>query len=379
MQTTPTTRTEPLADRPPSSPEFRVRPWFPRRVLFFVVLGLAVLAVSVIGTGWMLRSHAGDARDEGPPPEISKVIGFGFVDVEGGVVPLRAEQPGSVLRMPVKENQFVEKGTLLLELDSKLARAKADEARADLEVAEAKQRAAEDLPGSLDEEIAAQEDVIVAAEKEVEAARDRAAKAARMVKIGAPGATREDHQAALKLVASAEAMVRVQKAKLRGLKLRKKQTKALIDQAKHQVAAKKAQLQQATDVLGQFVIKAPADGTVLRISVSVGELIGPTRPEPAMIFCPGRPEDRIIRAEIEQEFAAKVKPGMHAVVQDDARLTGKWEGEVKSVSDWYAHRRSLLLEPRQFNDVRTLECIIKLKPGQPPLKIGQRMRVTLGK
>ena len=35
------------------------------------------------------------------------------------------------------------------------------------------------------------------------------------------------------------------------------------------------------------------------------------------------------------------------------------------------------MEPLQFNDVRTLECIVTLDPGQPPLRIGQRVRVTL--
>ena len=34
-------------------------------------------------------------------------------------------------------------------------------------------------------------------------------------------------------------------------------------------------------------------------------------------------------------------------------------------------------EPLQFNDVRTLECIIELDPGQPLLRIGQRVRVQL--
>ena len=35
------------------------------------------------------------------------------------------------------------------------------------------------------------------------------------------------------------------------------------------------------------------------------------------------------------------------------------------------------MEPLQFNDVRTLECIVTLDPDQPPLRIGQRVRVTL--
>ena len=37
------------------------------------------------------------------------------------------------------------------------------------------------------------------------------------------------------------------------------------------------------------------------------------------------------------------------------------------------------LEPLQFNDVRTLECLIALNPGQPPLRIGQRVRVLIGR
>ena len=34
-------------------------------------------------------------------------------------------------------------------------------------------------------------------------------------------------------------------------------------------------------------------------------------------------------------------------------------------------------DPLQLNDVRTLECIIAVETGQPPLRIGQRVRVVL--
>ena len=41
----------------------------------------------------------------------------------------------------------------------------------------------------------------------------------------------------------------------------------------------------------------------------------------------------------------------------------------------------MLLEPGQINDVRTLECLIKLKPGTDvePLRIGQRVHVQIEK
>jgi hypothetical protein len=31
----------------------------------------------------------------------------------------------------------------------------------------------------------------------------------------------------------------------------------------------------------------------------------------------------------------------------------------------------------QYNDVRTLECLIDIDPGQPPLRIGQRVLVQV--
>jgi hypothetical protein len=48
------------------------------------------------------------------------------------------------------------------------------------------------------------------------------------------------------------------------------------------------------------------------------------------------------------------------------------------MSDWYTPRRSIIQEPLQFNDVRTLECIIQLDPDQQMPRIGQRVRVKLG-
>jgi hypothetical protein len=54
-----------------------------------------------------------------------------------------------------------------------------------------------------------------------------------------------------------------------------------------------------------------------------------------------------------------------------------WTGKVLRVGDWMAHRRSILPDPSQFHDIRTLECIIEIAPNQAPLRIGQRVRVAL--
>lgn len=138
--------------------------------------------------------------------------------------------------------------------------------------------------------------------------------------------------------------------------------------------AREALVEQARlGVLGHDLY-APADGTILRVFTSTGDLLG-TQPKVAAIqFCPHG--ERIIRAEVQQEWAAKVEVGQVAIVADEARAGYQWKGKVTRVSDWYAHRRSMIFEPFQYNDVRTLECLVSVEPGRP-LRIGQRVRVTI--
>jgi multidrug resistance efflux pump len=108
----------------------------------------------------------------------------------------------------------------------------------------------------------------------------------------------------------------------------------------------------------------------LRSLVSVGDVLGPNPKHPALLFCPA--SERIIRAEVEQEFARDVAVGQKARIEDDANEGSKWNGTVTQVSDWYSQRRSPLLEPLQFNEV-----IIRPEKGKDPLRIGQRVRVRL--
>jgi hypothetical protein len=86
---------------------------------------------------------------------------------------------------------------------------------------------------------------------------------------------------------------------------------------------------------------------------------------------------RIVRAEVQQEWGGRVAVGQHVVLEDNTRAGQQWRGRVQRVSDWYDKRRSKIQEPFQFNDVRTLECLVAVDPGQPRLRIGQRMRVII--
>ena len=114
----------------------------------------------------------------------------------------------------------------------------------------------------------------------------------------------------------------------------------------------------------------------MRLQVGVGEWLGSVPKQSAVQFLPAGP--RIVRAEVEQEFANRVSVGQAAEVHDDSKAGPTWRGKVARMSDWYTHRRSIVQEPLQFNDVRTLECIIQLDAHAQMPKIGQRVRVLLG-
>jgi hypothetical protein len=71
-----------------------------------------------------------------------------------------------------------------------------------------------------------------------------------------------------------------------------------------------------------------------------------------------------------------MKEGMIAEFYDDNRQKKLGKGKVVRLAPWIAQRRSLLDEPFQRNDVRTLECMVSVDDSNEDLKIGQRVRVV---
>lgn len=352
-----------------------------RRVPWIGWLGVAALALSVavslVGAGWGRNAKpeaTGAAGPETPTPSASlRAACFGFVDVESGVTALYPVQPGRVAEVLVKEGAAVEAGKPLFRMDDRLAKLQVREAQAALAAAEARLAQARILPSQHRHKVEAQRAAVVAAQRDLDAAKGQYAKAKRFLE-NKIGGSAEDVQAAEAQVRKAEANIKGQEEQLAALNaLDPKLGETLAEQ---DVEAKKVDVEKAELALQECTVVAPLKGIVLRLSVSVGDPLAATAQKQALVFCPDAP--RIVRAELEQEFAGRVAIGQTAIIQDDATASGNWNGKVVRLSDWYTHRRSILLEPLQYNDVRTMEAIIQLAPGQAPLRIGQRVRVTLG-
>jgi multidrug resistance efflux pump len=353
--------------------------WRTRVTRLIWVLGIFVFIGSVAGTGLILYSRAGDGAPgageraaTAAEPSAASVVCFGHVDVEPGVTALYPVRPGRVTEVLVHEDDAVKAGTVLFRIDDRPARFLVRQAAEDLKSGELQLADARKLPEQHALKVAQQQQAVLATQHRLSAARHLLEHSRHLQKREL--APVEEVEAGADKVKELEAAETAESEKLRELKLIDPTLQ--IERAEADVRAKRARLEEAQYAVEECSVKAPVEGKVLRLLIGVGDVLSTQPRQPAIQFCPAGP--RIVRAEVEQEFASRVEKGQIAHIQDDSSAGPSWRGKVARLSDWYTHRRSMLQEPLQFNDVRTLECIVELDPGQPTPRVGQRVRVTLG-
>lgn len=338
------------------------------RPTLMVAIGIALLGVSWLIVG---SSRSGAAPHVEKPIENVSVVGFGHIDVEGGTIPLSSAVPGKVEILEVKEGDRVRAGQRLLVLERQQAEAQVVEAEAALDQALVQRRQSARAAENHLIQRRLQEQAIRSAQIQVDATAREVEHIERLA--GDDVVPNERLLAARDFVQDAQAAFEAENLRLRQLELDDPtETLTLADSA---VRLAQARLSKAKDFLARHTLLAPTDGTILRTNVSVGQMIGPEAPMPAIWFAPDRP--KIVRCEIDQAFADRVAVGMRAEIHDDDQAGRSLSGVVEQVGPWIAPKRSILDEPFLKNDVRTLECIIRLDPADADLRIGHRLRVSL--
>jgi len=349
---------------------------------------LACLALGGLGTAYYLRSNPNPfATAKGmerpyqdsatavatPSPAASstqKVIGIGYADVEGGATPLSLPLPGAVSQVFIREGQRVRKGDPLVRLHD--AKASAQVIRAEAAVLEAKTKLAKAkrAPEAQDLEFRQQEQAI-AAVKSQRAAAQRHIDSLRGL-AGTETVAEEKLLAAMDQWEGITASLNVEQLKLQRMRLENPEESRHLAEAA--LKAAEAELGIAKQNLADHSLTAPRNGDVLRVLVSSGQMAGINPLNPAIWFRPEEPT--IIRTEVDQAYSGRMQEGMIAEFFDDNRQKSLGKGKVVSLAPWIAQRRSLLDEPFQRNDVRTLECTVSVETAAEDLRIGQRLRVV---
>ena len=360
------------------------RPSFAGSGRFRAVIAVGLLVVIGLASWYLLTRHKESTDD---------------AQIDAHVQPIASRVGGVIARVAVSDNQQVEAGTILAEIDPRDFQIAVDRARAELADAEASAIAAQSgIPitstavtsnvSNAEGSVAQAHGAADAAEKEVEAAKARlvtaqarlreteanAAKAANDVErlrgllakdeisqqqfeatSAQAAAQRAAADSARSQIAEAEAGIRVAESRLlqaRGgeqqaqANLRSAQsgpeqvavTKARAASAEARVLQAKASLAQAELNLQHTTIKAPSRGIVSKKSVNPGQVIQPGQP----LFALVQTDDVWITANFKETQLTEIRPGQRVKVTVDAYGGKSYDGHVDSISPATGARFSLL-------------------------------------
>ncbi len=347
-----------------------------KRRMIFVTLALIALGGMAAGLRLAVPSRAAPA----PSKENPGACGFGPVDIDGGIVGLSPTTSGRVEKVVAREGGFVKRGDALISLEGRLAALRVKEAQATLQAAQRQLALAQKAGKEKEIKLAQQRSVIQALKRRLNAAqavRQRLAERLQKDLVNS-----KDVEVAREQEREIEAQLDAEQHKLEEIQLRDPALE--VERAQAEATAARARLEQAEEYRDQHVLRAPADGTVLRLLVSAGDLVEPHPGRPVIQFWPA---DRplVVRAEIDQDSARGLEEGDAVRVFDYYSPAGfSGQGRVLRLGKWYAQPRTVLDEPGRFKDTRTLECVVDhLKADRDAAKtcktpcIGQLMRIEI--
>jgi len=375
---------------------------------------IAVVIVLLIGAGvWYWLTRGRESTDD--------------AQIDSHVTQVSARVAGTLVKVAVDDNQTVDAGAMLVELDPRDYQVAVDRARAELADAEAAAQAAQtNVPITSTTAssniltarggVAQAQSGIVAAEHEVAAARARltaaqaklreaeanATKATRDVErlrgllakdevsqqqfdaaVAAADAQRAAADSSGSQVAEAEAGVPAAESKLMQARAAEQQAHAELQSAqtapqqvlatKARASAAEAHVQQARANLAQAelnlqyaTVKAPIRGVVSRKGINAGQVVQAGQPLLAIVDV-----DHVwVTANFKETQLRNMRAGQNATVDVDAYGGREYKGRVDSIAGATGARFSLLPpENATGNFVKVVQRVpvkIALDPGQDP-------------
>ena len=349
-------------------------------------LAIAAVVVTIVGVGaWLWLTAGRESTDD--------------AQIDARVTQIAPRVGGTITKVAVNDNQRVEAGAVLIELDPRDYQVAVEKAKAELADAEANAVAARsNVPITATTAtsgvttarggIAQSQAAVAAAEKEVEAARSRvvtaqarvreaetnAAKTARDVErfrgllakdeiaqqqfdsaVAAADSAKAAADSARSQVVEAEAGIRVAESRLVQARAGEEQAHAELQTAqtapeqvtatKARASAAEAHAQQARAALAQAelnlqytVMKAPAAGVVSKKGVNVGQVVQAGQPLLALVQI----DDVWVTANFKETQLKEMRPGQRAVVEVDALGGRAFNGKVDSIAGATGARFSLL-------------------------------------
>jgi membrane fusion protein (multidrug efflux system) len=349
-----------------------------------IAIGAVLIAV-LATSAWLWATAGRETTDD--------------AQVDAHVTPIAARIGGTVIDVPVKENQQVEAGTVLAVIDPRDYQVALDKARAELATAEADAAVAKvNVPitstaatsnvstarGGVDQAEASVDQAqrgieganarlvtAQARQRESEANATRTAKDVERFKgllakdeisqqqydaaVAAADGARAAADSARSQVQEAQSGIQVAQSQLAQARAGSSQATAQLQSAQtapQQVEAiraraasadakvmqQRAEVQQAELNLQYAVVKAPTKGIVSKKNIEVGQVVQPGQPLMTVIPL----EDVWVTANFKETQLGDMRPGQPAIVEVDAYGGREFKGHIESLAAATGSRFSLL-------------------------------------
>ena len=145
---------------------------------------------------------------------------------------------------------------------------------------------------------------------------------------------------------------------------------------KSRIASAEALLARAKVQLDLLTIRSPRDGQILQVNTRAGEYAAPTTLEPILLL--GQVDRFQLRADIDEDNAFRVRPGMPAMAYIKGRRDVKIPLTFVRIEPYIVPKRSLTGESREHVDTRVLQVIYRFsRPQNASIYAGQQMDVFL--
>lgn len=290
---------------------------------YFNRVGLTALLLAVAACG-KAPPPAPITSNSAAPAFVA--IARGRVDADGGLAHVAPARDGVIKELRGEIGDVVKAGDVLVVLDTRQVQIAADAAKADLNAATAQAALLRTkLPGL----------------------KQRAIRIAEATQAGAAsGQSADDANQALAEI-NAEIAV----------------ADAGVDSAKQKV-------KQALYEVDVRILRAPVSGRIIARSAHIGDVVSAQATPELVELLPDKP--RIVRAELNEGFVAKVSVGMRAQVYSQAASDKTYSATVTRIGDVFGPSK-LSEDTQEPTDTRDVECILEL--ANSDLRVGQRVLV----
>jgi HlyD family secretion protein len=146
-----------------------------------------------------------------------------------------------------------------------------------------------------------------------------------------------------------------------------------VGRADADVRAADQRIQLAQDKLSKCVVRAPLNGTVLRVSLRAGESFALLSPRP--LFTIADLTARRVRAEVDEHDIGTAKVGEKVIVSSDAYGNRHFPGTVVRVSSAMGRKTVRTGDPADKGDRDVLEVLAELDKSANALPLGLRVTV----